>query len=135
MKENLEAKITISSVRGSKIEFISISVKDVSSGLSIIEINMTHEELGKALTGLAACPCLIKYVNTSDNVGKKVETKNEIVQGIDNRVYDKEEFKKMFKEIVLPYEVDGWKADVENSFNHHRRNGDGGYSVTFRRYI
>ena len=135
MKENLEAKVSLSSVQCNNIpNYISIEVEDANSGLRIIELCMSYEALGKIITGHGAIPVIAKYVNTLDNIGKRLEVKIEMVQGIDSRV-NKEEFKEMFKKAVKPYEVDGWKADAEDSFNFHKHTPKGYYAVTFRRYI
>lgn len=111
---------------------VRIYVIDESSGCAVIEIDISHEQFGKAVTGRGDCECTMEL--TPENAGKKHEHKTEAVawkwSGHRNRDDDPT------KDAALaPFEVDGWRGSRSDLGNHHRQLRDGTYNVTFHRYV
>lgn len=68
-----------------------------------------------------------------EKVGKELELKEELVLKPDYVHSSKERLTKG-KEILEPYEVDGWKGDIDDLWDSHRWEGDY-VRVNFRRYV
>jgi len=122
-------------------EVIAIRLHDGSSGCEFIEIEVPIAEFAKALTGLGHQDC--EFELRAENVGKIHEHKEEIIPtGGESYVpYGKREQATM--KLLKPFEVDGWKGEANDLFNHHRSvwtiGGDGAQQraqrVTFHRYV
>lgn len=65
----LAGKITISRIYGCDQDYIRITLKDESSKEQFINIDLTPEQLGQAITGLASVDCLFSVKN-AEVVGK-----------------------------------------------------------------
>lgn len=132
-KKQLTGKIIVSNVTSNKGDHVSIRIEDNASGIIVAELEMSHEQFGKMLASSTNADCQIDYY-PSDNIGKRLEVKREIVPEINYDTTRNGNFVQAYTEAVSSYEVDGWKADTERGFNSHRRVGSG-YEVIFRRYV
>lgn len=124
----LKGKISIGRYVGKSDCYIEIT--DELSGIRFVQVLLSAEELMFALTGKGDVDCAIELVGRSV-VGKRHESKTVAIK-IAN---DRGDFLKKAALVCAPFEVDGWKADVETSgFSGHRyKNGE--YQFTFRRYV
>ena len=128
----LEGSITISRCSGNSGELIHIQIRDGGSRLHFVDITMTPEEFGQAVTGLAARP--VKFeVRGLENVGKTLETKNLIFP-----VPDSYKAKDFARDNAQSFADDGWIADTYfSSQNSIQRHDDEKYYAhgTQRRYV
>ena len=128
----LEGKISILAHHGNN-SGIEIEIEDNASGIRICTAEISMEAFAQAVTGLSSCPCNITLYQ-SENIGKKLEVKDELIP----YPYSNSEFEKVIKDLVEPYEIDGWKADsyYTGSYNHHQHNySNATYKMAFRRYV
>lgn len=132
-KVQLTGKIMASSITGHDGNYVAIRIEDEASGIVVAEIHMSYEEYGKMLAHATFVDCQIDYY-PSENIGKRMEVKREMVLGINYETLRTEAFPEVYQRSVEPFEVEGWKADKERSFNPHRAHGDA-YDVIFRRYV
>ena len=131
--KKLRGKLTITTPSSSNRpnSWVSITVEDESSHCQFLEIEVSYEELAKALTGRGYRPCEFKF-NEDAPIGKTVEVKKELVH------YEGSSSKKdeaLRQKAVEPFEVDGWACNPDDLLNHHNHRGDKNYAVTFRRYV
>lgn len=109
-------KGNISVLRYSSTSTMKIELRDESSGVRFLEVELTAEDLMLALSGRSEMDCKfeLKYV---ESIGKLREYKEEIVpiptMGV--RVSDEAIIR-----ALEPFEVDGWSARREDAKNHHR---------------
>lgn len=127
--KTFKGKVSISRYSGGKKGHgISIELQDDSSHVKVFRLEMTPEAFGNAVTGFGYQDCTFDMWDTK-LVGMQVETKTEYVE------YDSytRDIPKM-QAAVAVFEVDGWKATLEDLCNHHRKSNKG-YLVGFRRYV
>lgn len=74
MLENLEGKVTISHVRTGADGHIRIEIVDEKSHAIVAQAEMSYEQFGQAIGGMAFRPCTIN-VNNSPIIGKNREHK------------------------------------------------------------
>lgn len=112
---------------------IHIEIRDELSGVEFVDLRMTAEDFGNACVGsLAFRPCEIE-IQGLDKIGKKRENKTEKIKF--NRFGGGKREGKMLKEVLAPYEVDGWTARIEDLTDGHRAAGDGCQNVSFVRWV
>jgi hypothetical protein len=126
----LKGKLTISRIRKEDGFVMSMKVMDELSRSRFIEVEISPENLVLAITSLADQECEFE-LRSCDRVGKQHEVKVEYVQGIRP---NKKDFIMDFICAVLPFEVDGWKADNQNDYNDHNMT-EKGYKVIFHRWV
>lgn len=117
-----------------------IEVNDSLSNCRILDLELSFEALGNAITGLAEQPVKFRLFATSDRIGKRYEHKTERVVIKRNWIRTKtDENVAAVQEAVKPYEVDGWEARIDDAFNQHcqGRQVDDGYevSIAFNRWV
>lgn len=121
----MKGNITISRPRPS--DYIQIEFGDELSGRRFLRARVKLADFAEALTGLGYVDC--EFDLTPNEVGKKREIKIERIQ-VDGYSFTDEQ-----KTVILaPYEVDGWVAQRLNLGDHHKR-FNGGYNVTFIRFV
>lgn len=132
--------ISINRCSGTDGYVCRIEINDGSSSCRIIEMELSFEALGQAITGLSFQPVKFNLYG-SDHIGKKHEYKTELVKiqrDIIGWKPDEDSLAKL-SEALKPYEVDGWKARIDDAFNHHltRLTDDGCVEVTmgFDRWV
>lgn len=111
---------------------ISITVEDESSGVRFLDLTLSAENFGNAVTGLGSLECEFELRGT-DLVGLKQEHKEEsvAVPEFPGRLSDKQ-----ISLLLAPYEVDGWMGRGQDLNNHHRYdNKSKTVRVTFFRYV
>lgn len=123
-----QAKVIMSRFSGTS-DGIHLTIEDDKSGCRIIELTFTFEEFAKAVTASYGDAEFEYYPNCP--VGLTSEYKMEIVPFSQTWPEDR----KAAAVALKPFEVDGWKGDISDLFNHHRYTGDGKQEVGFRRYI
>ena len=110
---------------------VHIELKDESSGVRVVDIDLTIEQFGNAVSGLGYTDCLFELGFVS-YVGKVREHKIEkIIRWFGYGEIRNEDLEKVLKD----YEIDGWKANRADFKNHHRYNDDHTISVSFVRYV
>lgn len=143
MKE-LSGEVSIGRIRSNRRDdVISIELVDKSSGCRVVEIEMTPEAFGLAITGLSGLPCQFHLYQEAP-VGKVREAKLEPVF-VPGRPWNAptKELEDRAAEAIRPYEVDGWEGRIEDAQNSKRRSdrpapeGKIGswYNVTFVRFV
>ena len=125
-RKTLQGKLSITR---NSLGVITIELEDKNSSLTLLEIEMTPHDFALALTNLSSQPCQFTIYGGVNLAGKKLEVKREKLQGI---AWDN--FETEFPKAIIPYQIDGWEADIQTSFNSHNCGGNG-YAVVFRRYI
>jgi len=112
-------------------EVITIRFRDEASGTEFLEVDVPIASFARALTGLGHQDC--EFELRPKNVGKRHEHKEEIVPVTQSYIpHDKR--KQIGASILKPFEVDGWKGQVDDLFNHHRHTPKG-QRVVFHRYV
>lgn len=132
----MKGKLTITRISSNQADDgdrIRIRVEDETSGIEFIEVRLTPEALGLALTGLAYQECSYEFFGL-ENVGKRREVKTEIVTVSGNgwQLTDEEK-----RQALAPFEVDGWTGNERDLSNHHKMaKGDSKrFYVTFSRFV
>jgi len=113
-----EGRIDIVRTRSNeRDDFIQMRLRDVGSGSTVIEIQMTVEDFGLAITGLGGTPCAFNLLDV-ERVGKRREHKSVCVfvpegqpHSIDTRI----------RTAIAGHETDGWKGNDADAKNWHRR--------------
>ena len=118
-------------------EGVIVSVMDEVSRTRAIEVIISFEEFGRALSSAAKRPCTFEYGKEAYIGKKKPEHKFEVVE-LPHSVIHKSQAR--VKKLLAPYEIDGWKAcyhDVYNPHNHQGRyNADSAMvRIGFRRWV
>lgn len=96
---------------------VSIQVNDEVSGTRVIDVRVPVEDFARALMGLNGVGCTFSLL--SRVVGKRRELK-ELFVVVPDSGFNKESRKRVAAEAVRPFEVDGWKASLDDALNHHR---------------
>ena len=115
MSKMIKAAITICRSYGSGEDEIRISIEDNDSLVQFIEIRMTPEQFGNAITGLSHIK-VDAEVRGLHLVGKKRERREEFVV-VDLPTYSKEDMEPIILEAATPLETDGWKASAYLALN------------------
>lgn len=109
---------------------IGIEIIDELSRTRFLDIEMSSEAFGNAITGLAFQECVFEH--RPEFVGMVRELKIEIVKR--SKCEFKEREKSASKDL-LPHESDGWKGSVSDLLNHRNGSEETGYRVGFIRYV
>lgn len=132
MKE-LKGKITISRVQGSNLtESVWIEITDEMSGCRLLKVMAEPAIFAEALLGLAYQPCSLEYYAECP-AGKKRQVKTELLPRPKDVKYAYR--KEAGREMLEPYEVDGWEGSVDDLFNHHRWRQADKVEVGFHRFV
>lgn len=139
---NGKGQVTISRVSSAMgDDYICLRIQDGKSGITFVNVNMSVENFGYAITGLGSIECNLEF-NKLDCVGMKRESKEISVPVIEVSTSDKSIKASLLEEMVTvaslaPFEVDGWKARKGDFGNHHRFNRHSGesYRVVFERHV
>lgn len=126
----LETAISISRVTTNHgPDYVQIAVEDRASHSTFVEVRMTLEEFGSALSGMSYTHCTTEVAGLSV-LGKTHQHKTEAIPGLGHATWAQR------FDLVKPFEVDGWQADSYDmkNVNHHRVRGND-YLMTFRRYV
>ena len=131
----LDASITISRPSGDSCNYISITVVDKKCSCEFIELQIPYSEFAQALTGLSRIDCVANFRENAP-IGKKREHKFVIVKCPDYaNIEDREKREKAARKVFAEFEVDGWKGNVDDAFNHHNWCGKNEVRVGFVRYV
>ncbi len=126
---------TTSSHRGDRI---AVRITDELSGISFVELSLPLAAFAAAVTGMGDVHAEAE-IHGLDLIGQKHESKTETVPFDPSQLgygAEKGAFTAMLTAAVAPFEVDGWKADLDRTYNMHRvRDGMKGYEVHFHRYV
>ncbi len=112
----LKGTLSILHCNASTGGYISIRVVDDLSHARILEVKISYEEWGKAITGLATRPCQIDY-NANGPFGMNREYKEELVPYQRVGQYGFMPSKHEANTAIAPYEVDGWQGSPEDYLN------------------
>lgn len=121
-------KISIERFSGSE-SGVSIQLEDESSSTSVVNIVLTPEQFGEALSGLSGVDCIYE-LSSLKYVGKKREHKIENIPCKNPHEIKDDEV----ASILSDYEVDGWIARASDFKNHHHFHR-GYVEVSFVRWI
>lgn len=132
--KNLKGRLSIARPRGNGPDYVQIDLTDESSGTRAATIRLSLENFTETTVGNMLIECEFDYY--PERVGKVREWKDENVSIADLPFYVKngEERQRLARETLKPYETDGWRGDVDDLFNHHRRSGKIA-RVGFVRYV
>jgi hypothetical protein len=124
----LPGKLSISR-RSSNVEddYFVIEIEDGASGTTGAVARLSPAALALAISGVHAVSADVEWY--TDRIGMRAEVKSENVPCNGYALTKAEK-----QAAVAPFEVDGWKADLEDVGNHHRRTANG-YRVNFRRWV
>jgi hypothetical protein len=124
-----KGKLSIHRVHSGDDDYIAIEVVDGLSGTKFVQIEITPETLGNVITGLSFQECEFE-LRRIDLVGKKREVTHYLVPRPEHRD-DEEEA----TALLAPFEINGWKANRRDLYNHHNWCGDDKVRVGFSRYV
>lgn len=123
--KKFRGKLTLSFPTGGKEgRAARISLDDDSSGVPVVQVELTMEEFGLFISGLAMRPCEYEAGNSA-LFGASREVKSEQVVWGDATKED----------AVAPFEVDGWRARLSDVGNYHNRISHDIYNVMFFRFV
>jgi hypothetical protein len=119
---------------GSDDRVFHLAVRDESSGVEFLDVNMTCEEFSMMLTahhtgGIEA------DVRGLDRIGMALETKEVQVPFDFYKAGIGVERESHIMAALAPFEVDGWTARKSDMTNHHRTTGKGFQRVAFSRNV
>lgn len=116
---------------------VSIELTDRDSGTRFFRGVLTLEDFARAITAQSELPFARADVRGLERLGTVEEVRTELVPvPEDFEPYRCDNFSKVHAEWVKPYEVDGWKADIDARWNGHRGGSRGGtYTTHFRRWV
>lgn len=126
----LQGKLSITRIQTTDDFIMRMNFQDEASRSRFLKVDISAGELLLAIASLADRPCEFN-LGSCEYVGKQQEHKTIRIPGIFG---DRMTFKEEYAKAVVPYEIDGWQADVESGLNHYRE-GKEGYEVIFRRWI
>jgi len=111
---------------------IHVVIEDDSSMTQFFEGWMTPEEFARSITGGSGE--ILFSIHYVDRIGKIREFKTEIVDVPKHWMFEGDIEKS--KELLAPFEVDGWMGSVYDLSNHHNllRDRDA-VKVTFVRFV
>lgn len=127
LKGNIVFSKSLGSTRGVRLE-----IRDNDSGARFLEAYMSLETFADAITG--TCTDFEFDVRGLSVLGKKQEVKRELVDCPPWIRTTDQEWQAALAQAVMPYEVEGWKADIDKQHNGHKTKGEK-YEVIFRRYV
>lgn len=120
MNKQLSGRITINRTQSSHdVDAIHIQIVDELSGIRVLDLTMSVEALGYALTGLALQPCRFDLYGT-ELVGKGRQHKSEPL------FFQMPPTFEQVVEAAKDYEADGWKCSqykgshIEGKWNKER---------------
>lgn len=128
----MRGKITISRYSNSdETDPIHITIEEVDSSIQFVDVSMTLEDFAQALTGLGFVDCGLTF-RALDKIGKIREHKVEPIYIGDRYNFTEEES----KELIKPFEVDGWIGRDEDLRNSHNQTKDRKHrNVVFVRWV
>lgn len=135
----MKGHISISYVRSSEEDdFMRISIDDQSSGITFLDVDLSMLNYAKVTAGLGYIPCEFT-LRHADNIGKKLETKTEIVFVPKCDYHDREAVAADAVDDFDHKGEEGWVGRVSDAMNHHRlvrTSPEGGYyKVTYQRFV
>jgi len=111
---------------------IHLKIEDADSSAQFIDIRMTLENFALLLTNMGYIDCQFE-LRALDVVGKKREHKKESVSLPPGMFLPTKE---QAKELIKPFEVDGWIGSIDDATNHHNRSRvSDNVLVSFVRFI
>ena len=130
MKAEASGRITISRPAASWGEkYIEIKLDDDASGCRLVSVRLSLDCFAEAVTGLGYVPCVFDYYDECP-VGKVRQNKTELLPKPKHSQKDREATAK----ILAPFEIQGWRGEASDLFNHHRYIGEK-VAVNFSRFI
>lgn len=131
--KKLPCTVRISRVTSSREEdFMAIQIDDQASGVRIADVKLSFEQFGVAISGMMAIGEIDVGIDLPLGMTREIKTmKIDIPNGADADAVRK---------AVAKFEVEGWKGDDRDAFNHHRTIGMTTDShkvqeVTYHRYV
>lgn len=127
----VEGQITISRPSANSCEpYISIILRDKRAACEVLEVEIGLAEFAMALTGLGHVDCEIEWHPARlARLGMIHEHKTELLPKLSPGAGAAEK-----AAAVAPYEVNGWRAVIDDLVNRHYYRGDS-VLVTFHRYV
>ena len=115
MTQKIKAKLSISRRFGGDNTSIAISIECKTSGIEFVELELTPEEFGNAVTGLSSIPVECE-VRGLDKVGMKRERRIELFDVVLASL-KKSDNEAAILSAAERFEVDGWKASAYHALN------------------
>ncbi len=144
--KKFDGKISISRFTSNHAPYsgIHLEIIDSISHLHLLDVEISSEEFGNAVTGLGYRPCKCELNPNTDLIGKREEHKTVQIDISDLgaiSLFDKrgEKFQNLVTKLAEPYSFDGWLPFVvETCVNHHHMSHKDGkvfYAVHFHRFV
>lgn len=135
MNGQYDGKITIGTTsRGGQEDHMTITLGDKNSGLQVIEIQITHENFGRAIGGQGYIPVKYNIPNNRHLLGKRKEVKH--IQLKVPSLFERDKFEAAvdLEFARTPYAKEGWEIIPGiNMRNYNYR--DEIYNATIKRYV
>jgi hypothetical protein len=136
----IDGKLSIGKVHTRDGHHMEICIEDSKSGTRFVELEIGMTEFAEAITNLSNRPCVVE-LRGLHHVGKTIEIKHEKIDVTQFKSrYGMSGDEPEFKEVLKPFEIDGWIAtDPRDLRNHHRmtyhKDGTVTANLSFRRYV
>lgn len=98
-------------------DYMNITITDNESHIQIVDVEVDIVEFANAITGQSYRDCEFELRGVA-NVGKKREQKSQKIK-IPRADYTNKQWRKDMAEAAAPFEIDGWKAQIED-YNGYR---------------
>ncbi len=123
----------ISRVSGGDVEMVEIRITDGDSHVCFAEAHLTLEQFARAVTGMSVADIIIQ-TRGLDLVGTRRLVRRESVEVPNGMRATIEQAMKACDHVAARLEIETgfeWLPHYEDARNHHRRNKDGTYTVSF----
>jgi len=137
----IKTRLGLSRVGMGKDTVMRFEIEDSTSGTRIADISIDMEQFAFLVSGLHGIEADCELYSL-ENVGKVYEHKVVNIDAPTDMPRKVDDDVESIEDLLSPYEVDGWKANVSDLFNHHKRDarGEGDlrqhfYKVGFGRFV
>lgn len=133
--KKLKGELRIARPRGNtEHEYVQLELTDELSGTRVVTVRIGLAEFTEAVVGSQLVAC--EFDHYPERVGMTREWKEEFVLFPNDRYFTAplNQRQEVGRLTLAPLEVDGWRGEVDDLFNHHRRGSDGA-RVRFTRYV
>lgn len=129
----LKTRITITRLLSNYDESrpVLIKIRDEDSSCYILQLKLSLEEYARALMNEGDVECEAEFYKGAP-IGKVREYKTELVDRPKKARFAAEP---EARELLAPFNVDGWRGRAADLFNYHNWRGEDKVEVTFERWV
>lgn len=132
------SKVHVCGMHSTEEDYVKIELKDKSSSIEFITVDISLKDFTEALFGLSGVPIEFELRGT-ENIGKKLETRTLQVFIPNHDSTNTDEKERVIDSAVKKFETEGWhgrKSDCRNFHNRIKSNEFGEvYNVYFWRWV